>query len=101
MPSPRRRPTPVKPRAASTLMVRLDEQSKTYLAEAARLRGLSLSDYVRTVTVPQARREVLADREQTLAMAPEEQLAFWSALAEPSTLTEPQKRLGALMRGEA
>ncbi len=100
MSSPRKRPTPVKPRAASTLMVRLDDESKTLLAEAARLRGLSLSDYVRTVTVPQARREVLADREQTLAMTPDEQLAFWNALAGPPTLTEAQERLGGLMRGE-
>jgi hypothetical protein len=43
-------------------------------SEAAKLRGISLSDYVRTVTVPQARREVLAAREQTLAMTPRSSL---------------------------
>ncbi len=68
--------------------------------EAARLRGISLSDYVRTVAVPQARREVRTAREQTIALTPEEQLAFWKALAEPPKLTEAQRRLGALMRGE-
>jgi uncharacterized protein (DUF1778 family) len=81
-------------------MVRLDDESKACLAQAAKLRGLSLSDYVRTVTVSQARREVQAAREQTLALTPEEQLAFWNALAAPPALTQAQRRLGALMRGE-
>lgn len=80
-------------------MVRLDEESKRSLVEAAKLRGISLSDYVRTVTVAQARREVAAAREQTLAMTADEQLAFWNALAEPPSLTEAQRRLGSLMRG--
>jgi uncharacterized protein (DUF1778 family) len=81
-------------------MVRLDDDSKECLMQAARLRGISLSDYVRAVTVPQARRELLAAREQTMALTPEEQLAFWKALAEPPTLTEAQRRLASLMRGE-
>src|SRR5215813_3870759 len=72
---------------SSPLMVRLDEQSKTYLAEAAQLRRISVSDYVRTVTVAQARREVLAAREQTIALTPEEQLTFWNALNEVPKLT--------------
>jgi uncharacterized protein (DUF1778 family) len=80
-------------------MVRLDDDSKTCLSQAAKLRGISLSDYVRTVTVPQARREVLAAREQTLAMTPTEQLDFWNTLAAPPTLSESQKRLGSIMRG--
>jgi uncharacterized protein (DUF1778 family) len=82
-------------------MVRLDDAGKEYLVQAARLRGISLSDYVRTVTVPQARREVTAAREQTLALTPAEQLDFWNALAGTATLTDSQKRLGSLMRGEA
>jgi uncharacterized protein (DUF1778 family) len=80
-------------------MVRLDDESKACLSEAAKLRGISLSDYVRTVTVPQARREVRAAREQTLAMTPAEQFAFWNALAVPPQLTQSQKQLGSLMRG--
>ena len=39
-------------------MVRLDEAGKSALSRAAELRGISVSDYVRTVTVPQARKEV-------------------------------------------
>ena len=44
-------------KSASPLMVRLDDESKRCLAEAVQLRQISVSDYVRTVTVPQAKRE--------------------------------------------
>ena len=47
------------------------------------------------------RREVLAAREQTIALTPAEQRAFWDALNEPSRLTDAQKRLGAMMRGQS
>jgi uncharacterized protein (DUF1778 family) len=82
-------------------MVRLDQDSKSVLVQAAELRGISLSDYVRTVTVAQARREVDAAVTQTIALTPDEQLAFWTALSEPVKLTAAQKRLGALMRDGA
>jgi uncharacterized protein (DUF1778 family) len=101
MPSARSSPRPKKPRPTSPLMVRLDEESKSYLTQAAELRRVSVSDYVRTVTVGQARREVLAAREQTLAMTPEEQFAFWNALNETPKLTEAQRRLGSVMRGRS
>lgn len=81
-------------------MVRLDEDSKAVLSQAAGLRQVSVSDYVRTVTVAQARREVQASREQTISLTPDEQLAFWQALNEPVKLTDAQRRLGAIMRGE-
>lgn len=92
---------PKTPRKPSPLMVRLDDQSKAYLTRAAELRRISVSDYVRTVTVAQARREVLAAGEQTLALTPDEQLAFWKALNETPTLTDAQRRLGSTMRGES
>ena len=100
MPKPRPPRLPAKTPVVRSLMVRLDDDSKACLTEAAKLRGISLSDYVRTVTVPQARCEVIAAREQTLALTPAEQLAFWNALATPRALSEPQKRLGSIMRGE-
>ena len=40
-------------KGASPLMVRLDRESRAYLTEAARLRRISVSDYVRAVTVAQ------------------------------------------------
>lgn len=85
----------------SPLMVRLDRESKAHLAEAAALRRISVSDYVRTVTIAQARREVRAAREQVIALTPEEQLAFWNALNAKPRLTDAQRRLGAVMRGES
>jgi uncharacterized protein (DUF1778 family) len=88
-------------KTASPLMVRLDAESKQCLADAASLRHVSVSDYVRTVTVPQARREVRAATEQVIAMTPEEQLAFWNALNEAAKLTPAQRRLGSMMRGRS
>jgi uncharacterized protein (DUF1778 family) len=81
-------------------MVRLDDKSKRSLEEAAKLRHISVSDYVRTITVPQAEREVRAAQENVIRLSPEEQLALWTALNEPPRLTAAQKRLGAIMRGE-
>jgi uncharacterized protein (DUF1778 family) len=82
------------------LVVRLDAESKALLTQAAELRRISVSDYVRTVTVPQARKEVLASSEQVISLTPDEQLAFWNALNATPELTEAQRRLGALVRGE-
>ena len=90
---------PTKTRAVSPLMVRLDSRSKAALAKAAELRRISVSDYVRQTTVPQALREVDAAAERVIVLTPAEQLAFWNALNEPPTLTPAQKALGAVMRG--
>lgn len=68
-------------------MVRLDDESKSYLAQAAKLRRVSVSDYVRAVTVAQSRREVLAARESTFAMT----VQF------PRTFRLSAKRLEAMM----
>ena len=84
----------------SSLMVRLDTESKQALVAAAELRRISISDYVRTVTVAQARREVSSAADRTILLSPDEQLEFWQALNSPVKLTPAQKRLGALMRGK-
>ncbi|HEX4000832.1 MAG TPA: DUF1778 domain-containing protein [Pirellulales bacterium] len=86
-------------RQASSLMVRLDAESKDFLARAAKLRQISISDYVRLVTVAQARHEVGSAREQIIALSPDEQLAFWEALNRPVKLTTAQRKLGKLIRG--
>jgi uncharacterized protein (DUF1778 family) len=95
--NPRKKPAP----SASPLMVRLDEKSKACLTRAAQLRRVSVSDYVRTVAVAQARKEVAAAGQQTIALTPDEQLEFWKALQQPVRLTASQKKLGAIMRSEA
>src|SRR5436309_2392171 len=84
---------------ASSLMVRLDPASKEALTKAARLRRVSISDYVRMVTIEQARHEISAAEEQTLVLSPVEQLAFWKALNDSPRLTPAQKRLSKVMRG--
>ena len=84
----------------SPLMVRLDADSKKALTAAAELRRISVSDYVRVVTVTQARREVASAADQTILLSPDEQLAFWQALQSPGKLTPAQKKLGRLMKGE-
>jgi uncharacterized protein (DUF1778 family) len=80
-------------------MVRLDSESKRVLARAAGLRRISVSDYVRQVTMTQARKEVGAAAEQTVSMTAAEQLAFWQALSEPVKLTPAQKKLARIMQG--
>ena len=82
------------------LMVRLDESSKADIAKAAGIRKVSISDYVRMVTVAQARREVSQAEQDTISLTPDEQLAFWSALNAPTKLTRAQRELGRTMRGE-
>ena len=84
---------------STSLMVRLDAVSKDHIARAAKLRYVSISDYVRTVVVAQAQRELSAAEQRVIALTPDEQLAFWQALNEPAQLSDAQQALGALMRG--
>jgi predicted HicB family RNase H-like nuclease len=51
-----------------SLMVRLDGESKRYLARAAELRRVSMSDYIRLVTISQARREVQEAEHNTIRL---------------------------------
>jgi uncharacterized protein (DUF1778 family) len=88
-------------KTASPLMVRLDSKSKASLADAAALRGISVSDYVRAVLIPLAQREVAAASQRTIVLSPDEQLAFWNALHAPVRLTPAQRRLGRVMRGQS
>ena len=88
-------------RSPSPLMVRLDEESKACLSQVAELRRISVSDYVRAVTVGQARRELLAAREQVITLTPDEQLAFWNALNTATRLSKAQRQLGTTMRGNS
>ena len=84
----------------TSLMVRLDDDSKSYITRAAELRHVSISDYVRMVTVSQAQREVREAEQSTIALTTDEQLEFWKALAQTPKLTKAQQGLGVVMRGE-
>lgn len=81
------------------IMVRLDQASKATLAQAAQLRRISLSDYVRLVVVVQAQREVKEASSNIIGLTADEQSAFWTALNAEPKLTESQRELGAIMRG--
>lgn len=81
-----------------SLVIHLDEESKNLLTQAAELRHISMSDYVREVAIAQARRELRSGEEEIITLSPEAQLAFWKALNETPRLTEAQKRLGSMMR---
>lgn len=84
---------------SETVMVRIDPRSKSVIARAARLRGVSASDYVRLVVLAQARRDVDEAESRTMTLSPEDQLAFWTALQEARPLTKKQRELGRIMRG--
>jgi len=84
-----------------TINMRLDSASKEAIVDAAALRGLKMSDYIRVVLVAQARREVASAGRQVLSLTPAEQLQFWTALRQPVRTTTRQRRLGRLMRGDA
>ena len=80
--------------ATTTLQARLDPQSKRAVEEAAKLRKVGLSDYIRLVLVPTAKKEVSQAKQQVLQMTPDEQERFWSALQAPAKPTKAQRKLG-------
>jgi uncharacterized protein (DUF1778 family) len=84
----------------ATLNMRLDDESKAAIAQAASLRGVNVTEYIRAVLVTQARREVEASSHGILQLTADEQLALWRALEAPPALTEHQRQLGRLMRGD-
>jgi uncharacterized protein (DUF1778 family) len=84
-----------------TLQARLDVSSKRVIEEAAELRHVGLSDYIRLVLVPTARREVEQAKHQVLQMTADEQQRFWEALQAPAKPTKAQRKLGKMMRGDA
>jgi uncharacterized protein (DUF1778 family) len=95
---PRRRKK--KAAASRPLRVNLDGESRSYLTRAAGLRRISVGEYVRLVAVTQARQGVESACQESIALSPGEQLAFWNALNQPVQLTEAQKRLDALIRSD-
>ncbi len=82
------------------VLIRLDASSKDYLSKAAEIRKISVSDYVRQVTVLQAKREVEESGKNIIALTPEEQEQFWHALNEAPKLTKSQKKLRAIAHGK-
>lgn len=93
--------TATHPKAKSAnLMVRLDPAGKATIERAAAYRRLSTSDYVRTVMVAQADKELREAQGNIIALSPSEQEAFWLALQADVSLSPKQQGLGRVMRGE-
>ena len=84
----------------TTLQARLDLESKRAVEQAAKLRHVGLSDYIRLVLVPTAKREVEQAKNQVLQLTADEQERFWLALQAPAEPTEAQRKLGKIMRGD-
>ena len=87
--------------ATTTLQARLDPKSKQAVEEAAKLRNVGLSDYIRLVLVPTAKREVEQAKHRVLQMTADEQERFWLALEAPAKPTKAQRKLAKIMRGDA
>jgi uncharacterized protein (DUF1778 family) len=84
----------------TTLQARLDPKSKQIVAQAAKLRNIGLSDYIRLILVPTAKKEVEQAKNQVLQLTAEEQERFWMALQAPAKLTKSQRKLSKIMQGD-
>lgn len=84
--------------ATSIFQARLDPVSKSFLEKAAKLRGISQTDYLKAILIPFAKQEVLDAEKGGLKLSKSEQIEFWNALNEPVKLTKNQKRLSKKMK---
>lgn len=93
---------PGKPTRASSkdenLLVRFDSSGKRLVQRAAAIRGLNVSDYVRSRIVTLARQDVEEADTGVLHLSRDAQIAFWQALQRPPAPTAAQRKLGALIR---
>jgi uncharacterized protein (DUF1778 family) len=82
----------------ANLLVRFDRVDKVLLQRAAQLRGLTLSDYVRSKILPLARQDIEEAGFGVLRLPKGDQIAFWRALQHPPAPSKAQKALGRLVR---
>ena len=85
----------------SVLQTRLSAEDKRAIQQAAALRRLAVSEYLRQVLVPLAKREVSSAEHSVIELSADEQLALWQALEAPAKLSKAQKKLARQMRGDA
>lgn len=84
--------------ATSIFQARLDPISKSFLEQAAKLRGISQTDYLKAILIPFAKQEVLDAEKGGIKLSTQEQEEFWDALNEPVKLTKNQKKLSKKMK---
>lgn len=90
---------PIKEKA-EVIQARINSENKGLIVQAAKLREIPVSDYMRLVLIDQARKEVTSNEQRVLQLTADEQIEFWNALDNPKSLTESQKELGKLIKGE-
>ena len=90
----------IKEEKTQILQARIDKKNKDLVVKAAKLRSMPTSDYVRSIVIEQARKEVDCAEKEVLQLTADEQLSFWKALDHDSSLIEKEIELGQLMRGE-
>ncbi len=86
------------PLKSANVLVRFDAKRKAKVRRAAELRGLSVSDYVRSRIVDIAERDLEEARTGVLRLRREDQVALWRALQNPPPPSRAQRALGALVR---
>lgn len=79
--------------ATSIFQARLDPGSKSIIEKAAKLRGISQTDYLKAILIPFAKQEILEAENGGVKLSKIEQSEFWQALNEPVKLTINQKKL--------
>lgn len=86
------------PSKTASLLVRFDRQAKGIVQRAATVRGLTVSDYVRSRILTLATQDVEESESGLLRLAKADQIAFWQALQHPPAPTPAQRALGKLVR---
>ena len=82
----------------ANLLVRFDRGAKAMVQRAASLRGLNVSDYVRSRILPLAKQDLDEANTGVLRLPREAQIAFWQALQQLPAPTRRQRKLGRLVR---
>ncbi len=90
-----RSPEPAK---TANVLIRFDAKRKARIRRAAELRGLSVSDYVRSRIVAIAERDIEEAQTWVLRLGREDQIVPWRALQKPRPPTKAQRALGKLIR---
>lgn len=83
-----------------TIQARINPANKEIITQAAKLREIPVSDYIRTTVLEQAKKEVSSSKLNILQLTEAEQLSFWHVIDSEPKLSNSQKELGKLMRGE-
>lgn len=82
----------------ANVLIRFDAKRKARVRRAAELRGLTVSDYIRTRIDSIVDRDLEEAETGVLRLSREDQIALWRALQNPPPPTKQQRELGALIR---